>query len=372
MDSGLLTKVLAHWQSAVGPLPIVTPVSSTGFSGAQLWKVTASGNAGPSAWLLRRWPAGGPDAERLDWIHAAVRSVAARTEVALPVPLFRDCDAASLLIEDGVCWELTPWLAGSSWSPVAQPELWSPVLEAVSRVLLAWREDVEPGTGDGFATVGPSHVLRERSKQLEALREVLLRLEAGLPAEDARLEIGLVHQALVAMRQAARFWTRQAALLPRGPFRLQPVPTDLWHDNILVRDQTVTGLVDFGSLQPELPAIALARLAGSVWLAHHARPSPAPSDSTASTVSTACVEPDPAFPLRGPDWHQILQGCGDLVEQDGTLQPGLLEFFHQSTLILGCRNWLWWLFVQDRQFRDPQRAWERAEAMLRGVILSRL
>src|SRR5439155_405629 len=61
--------------------------------------------------VLRCWPADGPSAERLTWIHAVLAHVAQAgfDRIAPPIPTAL---GETFVRHAGHLWELAPWLAG--------------------------------------------------------------------------------------------------------------------------------------------------------------------------------------------------------------------------------------------------------------------
>jgi aminoglycoside phosphotransferase (APT) family kinase protein len=45
---------------------------------------------------------------------------------------------------------------------------------------------------------------------------------------------------------------------------VQPCLCDVWHDHVLFTGEAVTGLVDYGEVKPDHPAVDLARLLGDL------------------------------------------------------------------------------------------------------------
>ena len=107
------------------------------------------------------------------------------------------------------------------------------------------------------------------------------------------------------------------------PLPLQPCIRDVWHDHVLFDGDTVTGLVDFGAMQIDTPATDVARLLGS---------------------------------LVGDDangWQEGLTAYSavrPLTEQESLAVVAL----DTAGTILAVCNWIRWIYVERRQFPDPQ------------------
>ena len=129
-------------------------------------------------------------------------------------------------------------------------------------------------------------------------------------------------------RQLTQLFTpaalRCATLLERGGklrVALQPCIRDIWHDHVLFRGETVSGLVDFGSLRPDNVATDIARLLGSL------------------------VGDDPH------GWELGLAAYGSVrrVSEDERL---LVEAFDRTTVLMGGLEWLQWIYVERKTFDD--------------------
>jgi aminoglycoside phosphotransferase (APT) family kinase protein len=64
----------------------------------------------------------------------------------------------------------------------------------------------------------------------------------------------------------ARVTEAQTALKPWAdrPLTVRPCLCDVWHDHVLFIGDTVTGLIDYGEVKPDHPAVDLARLLGDL------------------------------------------------------------------------------------------------------------
>src|SRR5207302_7945298 len=73
---------------------------------------------------------------------------------------------------------------------------------------------------------------------------------------------------------AQRAWRVLPPLMERVPERLKPWAErrwplqvclcDIWHDHVLFSGDAVTGIIDYGSVRHDHPAVDLARLLGSL------------------------------------------------------------------------------------------------------------
>jgi homoserine kinase type II len=104
-------------------------------------------------------------------------------------------------------------------------------------------------------------------------------------------------------------------------FTLQPAIRDIWHDHVLYTGDEVTGLVDFGAMRIDTPAVDVARLLGSL----------AGDDVRRWQIGVAAYEGQ--RPLS-PDERQAVPAL-DVA----------------GTLLGGC-NWVRWVFVERREFEQ--------------------
>src|SRR5262249_53343693 len=94
-----------------------------------------------------------------------------------------------------------------------------------------------------------------------------------------------------------------------------------WHDHVLFTGNAVTGIIDYGSVRHDHPAVDLARLLGSL----------AGDDGDLTAAGLAAY--------RGV--RQLGAGVGELsrvLDVTGT--------------VLGLANWLFMLYCEERQFDD--------------------
>jgi homoserine kinase type II len=117
---------------------------------------------------------------------------------------------------------------------------------------------------------------------------------------------------------------------------VQPCLCDLWHDHVLYEGDTVTGLVDYGSVKMDHVAVDLARLLGSLV-----------GDN--DRLRAAGLE---AYARRRP-----------LTAEELAL-VAVLDF---SGALLGAANWLLWLYRDNRHFEDPKAVATRLSALVRRI-----
>src|SRR5262249_54198704 len=102
-----LSLVLANYPADCQPTAATRVISSEGFSGSCIWRLSTE--RGPLC--LRQWPAEHPDRDQLSWIHGVLERVYRAGFHLLPVPIRTDL-AGSWVAHNGRLWQLEPWLTG--------------------------------------------------------------------------------------------------------------------------------------------------------------------------------------------------------------------------------------------------------------------
>ena len=176
-----------------------------------------------------------------------------------------------------------------------------------------------------------------RQEQVIALRQGgLQRIEAAVsPRVFAELEqpareiIRLVPARLQQIETALR--SAATIALP-----LQPSIRDLRADHFLFEGDTLTGIVDFGSLRIESPVGDVARALGSLV-----------GDNT-QLRNTALAAYEAVRPLS---------------ENERLVLPT----FDHSEVLLSAVNWLDWIYCQQRHFDNPAAVLARVKVLLQRL-----
>lgn len=299
---------------------------SRGFSGAQIWRLTA----GDRPYCLRRWPPEHPDPPTLAAMHAVLLHVARVSSVPVPPP-HPTRDGQTFVAYYGALWELTDWLPGRAsfrQAPTAAR------LSAAMGTLAEFHRAVQ-----SYEAVrsGPSPGLHERLGTLRRL----------LDGEALQLLHQVERTAWPEFQQRARRLI--AGVLERGPQLLarlaaatEPVPLpfsirDVWYEHILFDDDRVTGLIDFGAMRRETRAGDVARLLGS--LAGN----------------------------NAEHWRAGMAAYNQVCPMTDAEQA-LVPLFDSSGVLLGGMNWVRWIAAEGRQFDSPSAVLERMdEHLLRQV-----
>jgi Ser/Thr protein kinase RdoA (MazF antagonist) len=113
---------------------------------------------------------------------------------------------------------------------------------------------------------------------------------------------------------------------------LQPCLCDVWHDHVLFDGDRLTGLIDYGAMKIDHPAVDLARLLGSL------------------------VEDDPE------GWSVGLAAYRE-VRPLSADEEELAHALDLSGTIAGASVWLRWLYHEGKEFEDRAAAGRRLEGL---------
>lgn len=296
-----------------------------GFSGARLWRVTTP----RGEFLLRCWPEEQTAMEQLRWIHAAIHFAATHgfSRLADPLPTNQ---GDTLLWLGNRFWEAAPWLDGEADFRRA------PGLDKIRAAATALAEfhiaiaGFEPDTANQ-----PMPGIRERNVRIRQWRDGRLdQLRAAIDAAhrhqssepDELLELaGRILASVPAVLNIV-LDSLTSAMTLRLP--LQPCLRDIWHEHVLFQGEEVTGLIDYGALRRDSIATDIARLIGS---------------------------------LAGDEnvgW-QVGLDAYHAVRPIIPMERALVAAYDQSSTLLSPLNWLDWLFLEQRTFRDMNAVRER-------------
>ena len=307
------------------PLYLVGLGNRGGFSGARLWRV--EGGAGPLC--LRAWPPAVTDPDRLDRIHHLMRA-ARRAGLAFVPAVFSTADRRTWVELAGRLWDLTTWLPGrADFHDRPTPARLEAACTALARLHLAWAPVA--------SARGPCPAVQRR---LDCARDWAGLLGSGWRPDFPRGDPDPVH------RWAERAWRLLQGRAEQVParlsawagreFALQPCLCDVWHDHVLFEGESVTGLVDYGSIKIDHVTADLARLLGSL------------------------VPGDRGLVRAG------LGAYGRLRPLTGE-EEALVSALDETGNLLGAVNWLKWLYLEGRDFEDRAAVAGRLAAIVRRI-----
>jgi len=202
-----LAAVLAHWPSGLGE---ARPVPVSGLSGAWVWRVG-------QGFALRAMPLTQASVEVVRQRHQWMQLARAAGLTFVPQVLALS-SGDSVLARGGWLWELQQWMPG-------QPDLDQPPRAA--RVAQACRA----------------------LARLHRVWQPLSRPSSTAPALERRL---------------AEWPDSQLQSWRRRSWKLHPCLVDIHRDHVLFEDDQVSGMIDYGTLQWDIPHADLARLLGSL------------------------------------------------------------------------------------------------------------
>ncbi len=294
-----------------------------GFSGARLWKVDTE----RGSFCLRAWPPGATGRVRLNEIHRLM--VAARRAGLEFVPAVAGtADRQTWVEEAGRWWDLQTWLPGrADFHARPARERLEAACVALARLHGAWHV---PGGRGACPAV---------RRRLDCLREWAALVKSGWrPAcEDAADAVAPWAE------RAWRLVQHHAERVPKSllpwasrPLALQPCLCDVWHDHVLFEGDTLSGLVDYGSVKRDHVAVDLARLLGSL------------------------VGDDPGAMAAGLSAYARLRPLS--VEEHE-----LVTALDETGTLLAVANWLKWLYRDGRPFEDRAAVARRLAALVERI-----
>ena len=301
-----------------------------GFSGARVWRCH-SNLLGPLC--LRQWSSTHPTQPRLQFIHEALDQACAH--LTFIPKLIRDRDGKSYWFAGDSLWEVTQWMPGQA-DYMRHPSRVK--LEAAVTALA----DLHRVWG-GFLNkqaVSPSVVQR-----VEMLSEWLAM---GSLVEQVGACVHGPVEAAACMSTVRMLHSRGPRLLEELQIAseirltLQPVLRDIWSDHLLFQGETVSGIIDFGTVRMDEPATDLARMLGSLH--------PFELDVRLGAIQ--------AYARKRPS---------QLID------PERVELLDRSGTLLTALQWMRWLVLERRKFNVESglllARWQTALSRMMGESL---
>jgi homoserine kinase type II len=240
--------MLARYGPVVAGLRWVPLGSGGGFSGARVWR--GDDSSGAPLLALKAWP-DTTTAEHLARVHGWMTRAA-----HLPfVPgVVRTSQVTTVVVEAGRSWDLCRWMPGTAdFESNPTPVRVANACAAVAALHQSWSPDPVPVPCPGV---------------LNRLR-LLSEFRSWTSAPGSLLA---VHPVLEPVLQRA--WDVAARVAPVAedllrpwatvPVRVRPCVRDLRADHVLFTGDAVTGIIDFGAMTEDHPAVDLARLLGDL------------------------------------------------------------------------------------------------------------
>jgi Ser/Thr protein kinase RdoA (MazF antagonist) len=219
------------------------PVSG-GLSGADVW--CGEDGRGIPRFALKHWPAETTSA-RLTQIHTWMGGAAHLPFVPRVLPTLD----GSTSVEDGKSlWDATNWLPGVPCIPADKAKVES-ACESVAKLHKAWFPYQQTAACPGIL------------RRIEVLSQWLSSPHAAF----ASLEPGLTHliqRAGEVVKRTAPITLETLTPWRNVPLHIQPCIRDLRGEHVLFEAAHVSGIVDYGAMEMDSPALDLARLLGDL------------------------------------------------------------------------------------------------------------
>jgi len=215
-----------------------------GFSGADVWRGEDAN--GTPAFALKRWPSQTTTA-RLAQIHAWIKQV-----VHLPfVPtVLHTVEGGTVVQHEDRVWDVTKWLPGVPHTLAGQAEV-EYACQAVAELHAVWSQLPQRSPCPGVM------------RRLEVLTQWLSNPDLTIVNLQPSL-MGLISRAMAIVERVAPFVLQALQPWKTVPMLLHPCIRDLRGEHVLYVGERVTGIVDFGAMDIDSPAIDLARLLGDL------------------------------------------------------------------------------------------------------------
>jgi homoserine kinase type II len=297
-----------------------------GFSGARLWRVEAAGQA----FCLRAWPQSQSDPSRLDFLHGLMRQ--ARSAGLAFVPgVIAASDGRDHAEHAGRLWDLTDWMPGrADYSSFPSAARLGAAARALARVHAAWEKLAPPDPG-----ACPALARRlAAAAGWQQLRQSGWRPRFDAGVGDPVRPVAERALALIDRRVAEAPARLQSLADRRRP--LQPCLCDVWHDHLLFDGDQLTGLIDYGAVKVDHPAVDVARMLGSL----------VPDDLAA--------------------WQTALRAYRT-VRPFGDEEAELARALDETGTVIGVATWLRWLYEELRPFEDRHAVTNRLAALVGRV-----
>jgi homoserine kinase type II len=245
--------------------------------------------------------------------------------------VFRDREGKSFWLIGDCLWEVTQWMPGQA-NYMRQPsraklESAIDVLADLHRVWFdfAREQAVSPSVAQRIEMLGEWMATRDLVEQVGA--SVRGPVEATACMATLRMLHSRGPQLIEELRRGAEVCVT-----------LHPVLRDIWSDHLLFEGERVSGVIDFGTVRMDEPAVDLARMLGSLH--------PFEVD-----VRLAAIE---VYNRKRPE-HALDAQRIELLDRSGTLITAL--------------QWMRWLVLERRSFHaDGGRLFERWQTALSRMM----
>ncbi|MFO0809812.1 MAG: aminoglycoside phosphotransferase family protein [Gemmataceae bacterium] len=283
-----------------------------GFSGTRLWRIVSGRDL-----CLRKWP-GGRSVADLRAIHNLTRLARKTGLPFVPAPI-------ATTEHSGHAWDLVEWLPGTAdyWQHPTSSRLEAASV-ALAQLHCAWQP---------------------RSPTFGRCPAVTRRLNAATAWQ--RL-VGSGWRPVFAAGDpvtpwAVRAWRLAPAIIAKVPDELrlycdvevsvQPCLCDIWHDHVLFTGNSVSGLIDYGSVKHDHVGVDVARMLGD---------------------------------LVGDDEERWATGIAAYrrVSTFSDRDVALSRALDRTGVAIGLANWLTWLYCDERVYHDRHAVARRLSSLV--------
>lgn len=314
-------EVLRHYSLPADVALLQALSNHGGFSGAQIWRVEVAG----APFCLRAWPSRQSDPAHLIYLHRLMLRARAAGLDYVPA-VARAANGASHVECARRLWDLTDWMPGrADFHATPSAARLTAACTALARLHAVWATIDPPLRG---ACPALQRRLKSAAEWLQ-LRRGGWQLRWDRADDDPARPVAERAWRLLAGRVEAV--PRRLRPWLNGRWNLQPCLCDVWHDHLLFEGDCLTGLIDYGAVKIDHPAVDLARLLGSL----------VPDDAAA--------------------WEVGLRAYRSMQPFD---EPELVQALDETGTVLGTANWLRWLYEERRSFEDRAAAARRLEMLV--------
>lgn len=319
-----VAELVGHgWSHVVREVHNAAEVVAGRLSATPLWKLST----GAGEFALRAWQADEQQAARRAGVFALQVGLKGNVEAPQPIAPLQKSGGDYFASQRGQLWELAPWLAGeNSFAASPSREKLQSMCHALAKVHQRASQiptSLEPSDLRGC------HSVASHRMQLGRLLEHL-----GTGAFDAaqvwwqQLVPDASERLPACLRLGAELAQQRLGECEQASLPVQWCWGDAWHNNFLFAGDDVCGVVDFATVRIDTPAADLARLLGSTTADH-------------------------------PDWWAGgIEAYGAVCPLSPAQQQAAAALAASGT-VLSLANWLRWICLESRTFRDPGLAQQR-------------
>jgi Ser/Thr protein kinase RdoA (MazF antagonist) len=231
----------------------------------------------------------------------------------------------------GRLWELQEWLPGEAdYHRRPSPAKLRAACTALAQLHACWP------SSDRF-DAGPYPAVRRRLEAVRQWRELMRsgwRPLSQAAADDPARPVAerawqILSPRIDAVPDLLKHWNKRI-------WQLNPCLCDVWHDHILFDGDRLTGIVDYGAMKIDHPAVDVARLLGSL----------VEDDAEGWASGLAAYRQVRPFPAEEEELARVLDLAGTTV---------------------GASVWLRWLFHDGKEFADRAAAIRRLEVLVKRI-----